>query len=110
MSVNRHTQIHSEYYMCFQCIPHSKTFSLSSTSCLLQSWRILIGRVGLISDEAHNMKKLRRLPGMMMTEEGRKLAIKGWEYVVGFLKAWDEAVDVRDDGKSKYDWDSGHYL
>ena len=59
---------------------------------------------------ANNLKKLVRLPGMMKTEEGRRQAISGLEFVKDFIKKWDLAVDILGDGKHKYDWDSGRYV
>ena len=38
---------------------------------------------------ADNMVKLVRIPGMMKTEEGRRLAGPGLDFVVNVLKAWD---------------------
>ena len=57
---------------------------------------------------ANNMAKLRSFSGMMKTEEGRRLAGPGLDFVEEFLKRWDHQVD-RSGGTRTYDWDSGRY-
>ena len=58
---------------------------------------------------AHVRDKLIRLPGMMKTDEGRRMANIRWQRVQSFLDSWDEEVDLDGDGSGKISWEGGMY-